>query len=689
MHDRRALRGSMGDENVLSITVKEDELPLRSSSSSNFTSSTRTHDDPNDLTDPSVKRSLSDPKTSIHQRTRETRSAKSTKSRPFSMIQTSERDCPWVFTDDKRNRSGSIPSDISDDSRRSSGIGDSFRSINSDGGGQIQRDGKSGSLSEVHSVQRLKKRFESGVEYHSDSSSSLASNSTHNDNNPVSRSNSNKRSNPDFTEQQHTIHEEEEHSLCNKSRAASNFVSKLEDRDSDSEEEIFPSDGADTSRTLQGEDECDGKNFLLVDNSTQTDSYEKCRVSTCEKYCSNTDLISRIDAETDYDHIEWINVGTSMHNDSPSVSIGVQCENQTLIRSVSSQCGDFIHLNGACENESSTDMRSCKIFYTADESNETLKREASPHTPIMDALTRSLPEQSLSDMKENENESRGILKALSDAHLPKLSEIGKTVEVKVIHSRSQSDEPRRADNNSPKHYVAEESPGMKALMALSENLEELNQQRTSSNSSSKSSMQQVHHVEASSPALLRKTAIINSSPQLMRRTSPNEMSEEKQVVLRSNSANNQVWSSSPKQITKSISEHDMYGNKRNTWHEFDSKKLLQGMHDAKYGKSERAISPVPEESLKIERTFSKSTEQLNSPRKPKSFKKTLLKKFSDANVVDREENSSIHTSSSDTSMDSKQAKKQMEKEKKEEKKRLKVCLFRISIFFFRLVLLCS
>ena len=690
MHERRGLRSSIGEDNApSSLTVKEDELPLRSASSSNFHSdSIRTHDDPNDP-DSSVKRSLSDPKTSVHPRTREKRSGKSSKSRPLSMIQTSERDASWVFTEEKRNRSGSIPSDISDDSRRSSGIGDSFRSINSDGGGQVPRDGKT----EIHSVQRLKKRFETGGEYHSDSSSSLASNSTHNDNNPVSRSNSNKRSNPDFTEQQHTIHEEEEHSLCNKSRVATNKI-KLDNNDgghdnSDSEEEeIFPSDGAETSRTLHGGDDvCDGKNYHLIDHSTQTDMYDKNGVSTSDKYTSNTDLISRMDAETDYEHVEWVNAGTSMRDDSTSVSIGVQCENnETFIRSVGSQYGDFIHLNGISDNnESSTDLRTNKLFYTEnDSSNQTFSSKSTTPTPMMDALTGSLPERSISDItssSENQIEKRGILKSLSDAHIPKLSENsvgGKNVEVKVIHSRSQSDEPKRVDSNSPKHSVAEESPGMKALMALSENLEELNQQRTSSTGSKTTSK---HSVEGTSPALLRKAAMINSSPQLMRRTGPNEMSpaEEKQVVLRSNSTNGgQVWSSSPKQITKSVSEHDMYTSKRNTWHEFDSKKLLQGMHDAKFGKSERAISPVPEEGPKIERTFSKSTEQLHTPRKQKSFKKNILKKFATADAksgvgVDREENVSIHTSSSDTSMDSKQMKKQMEKEKKEEKKRLKVC----------------
>lgn len=701
MHERRGLRSSIGDDNApSSLAVKEDELPLRSASSSNFhTSSIRTHDDPNDPTNSSVKRSLSDPKTSIHPRTREKRSTKSTKSRPISMIQTSERDASWVFTEDKRNRSGSIPSDISDDSRRSSGIGDSFRSINSDGGGQVPRDGKS----EVHSVQRLKKRFETGGEYHSDSSSSLASNSTHNDNNPVSRSNSNKRSNPDFTEQQHTIHEEEEHSVCNKSRTtANNFVSKLNNKDgsgghSDSEEEeIFPSDGADTSRTLHGgDDECDGKNSRLVDHSTQTDMYDKNSVSTSDKYCSNTDLISRADAETDYEHVEWVNAGTSMRDDSTSVSVGIQCENETLIRSVSSQCGDFIHLNGVSDNnESSTDLITNKLFYTEDDSNNsTFSSKSTTPTPMMDALTSSLPERSISDMKssENQNEKRGILKSLSDAHIPKLKEnsgvSGKTVDVKVIHSRSQSDEPKRVDGNSPKHSVAEESPGMKALMALSENLEELNQQRTSSTGSKTTSK---HTADGTSPGLLRKAAMINSSPQLMRRTSPNESTpKEKQVVLRSNSTNSgQVWSSSPKQITKSVSEHDMYGSKRNTWHEFDSKKLLQGMHDARFGKSERAISPVPEEGPKLERTFSKSTEQLHTPRKQKSFKKTILKKFAGADVksVDREENVSIHTSSSDTSMDSKQVKRQMEKEKKEEKKRLKVCPHNYSLLRLRQLL---
>lgn len=671
MHDRRGMRGSIGDDSIPSIAVKEDDLPLRSASSSMFTSSSsiRTHEDSNDV-DSTVKRSLSDPKTSAHPRTRDKRSNKTSKSRPFSMIQTSERDSSWVFTEEKRNRSGSIPSDISDDSRRSSGIGDSFRSINSDGGGQVQRDGKSAVYSEAHSVQRLKKRFETGGDYHSDSSSSLASNSTHADNNPVSRSNSNKRSNPDFTEQQHTIHEEEEHP---NSRCNNNFVNKHEECDSEVEE-IYPNDdGGDTSRTLHGSQQLDDEK-QLSDLSTQTELIgHSCVGNTDEKYCSNTDLILRVDAQTDYEHVEWTNVGTSMHEDFTSVSVGVQCQKETLYRSVSSQCGDFVQLNGICLNESSTDMRTNnKLFYTSDENEDNDDEETprqSPSTPMLDALTRSLPERSLHEMKNTESE-KGIMKSYSDLHLSESG--GKTAEVKIIHNRSQSDEPRKVDNNSPKRSVTDESPGMKALLALSENLEELNQRTSSTGSNNKSSKME----PVSSPSLLRKTAIVNSSPQLLRKTSVPEIVDGKQVVLRSNSANNKMFSSSPKQITKSVSEHDMYDNKRNTWHEFDSKKLLQGMHDAKYGRSERAISPVPEEGPRIERTFSKSTEQLNAPRKQKSFKKTLLKKFSDAKVVDhqKEENSSINTSSSDTSVDSKQVKKQLEKEKKEEKKRIKVCV---------------
>jgi len=681
----RTMNNSISDENGLlpPIVVKDEDLPLRSSSSSNFTSSVRGREESSDPTDASVQRSLSDPKTSVHPRSRDKRMAKTTKARPYSMIQTSERDqvSSWVFND-KRNRSGSIPSDISDDSRRSSGIGDSFRSINSDTGPQIHRDGKSSSYTEMQSVQKLKKRFETGGEYHSDSSSSLASSTQNDPTKPVSRSNSNKRSNPDFTEQQHTIHEEEEQP--NKTRVQLDDSESEAEIDEEEDEEIFRSEEGDTTRTLNGETVPLREIPIVIESCTQTEaceepyselyndttfSCEKCSSRTTkEQYSSNTDLVSTIDAETSFE----IDI-------SDKIEIGVQCgEKKTLTRSVSSQCGDFVQLTGVCEEETDTDTlrRNNKLFYTADETDG-VRSHTLPtpnQTPMMDALTQSLPEYSMNNLK---NESpRGILKSLSDANIPSLLRDGQAPQgdVRVIHNRSQSDEPRKGQSSgsSPKHSTVEESPGMRALMALSENLEELNQQRTSSaGSKPKTSVQQQN---SASPSL-RKTAIVNSSPQLKPKTFES-VDDEKQVILRSNSSitPSQSWSSSPKQMTKSLSEQNMYTHKRNTWHE----SMFQ--HN-KNSSADRTISPVLEEDPKsgMERTFSKSTEQLNSPRKQKSFKKTLLKKFSDARLIEREQpqqvaSSDDHVTSSvsDTSMDSKQMKKQMEKEKKEEKKRLKM-----------------
>ena len=705
--DRNPMNNSMLSENGLlpSITVKDNnDLPLRSSSSSNFTSSSRAQDDSSESVEASVKRSLSDPKSSVHPRSRDKRSSKQSKSRPMSMIQTSERDpvSSWVMGD-KRNRSGSIPSDISDDSRRSSGIGDSFRSINSDSG-TVQGLKASGSYSEMHSVQRLKKRFETGGEYHSDSSSSLAS-STHNDNTkPVSRSNSNKRSNPDFTEHQHTIHEEEEH-LLTKTR---NIPISCDDSD----DEMFRDDSSvgDSSRTLHGDGSIKSDTLSMkIDSITQTqmvDSCEKCSqlnktndsdvallTNTTGSY--STDLIDRTDAETLCVKVVSSDVGTCTHDVDSFVDVAVQCE--TLMNSVSSQCGDFLHLSGVCASESDTDkttQQHLKLFYTEDNVDGTSSSRASPSlTPMMDSLTHSMPENAFSDSKKSSESTSGVLKSHSDDDIPLLRE-GQTGEVRCIHNRSQSDEPRnltRTTSSSPKHSTAQESPGMKALLALSENLESSLNQRTSSvgnkpTISNNGSAQQSRSGSPSSDSLRKVALINNSSPLLTRRnagendatTPTNEAANEKQSIMRSKSEL-PAQSSSPNPIKKSNSEQNMYQSdkKRYTWHEFDSKSLLQGIQNAKNGSSERNIESVPEkESRPFEKTFSKSTEQLNSPRKQKSFKKTILKKFTttDSRIVERDENSV--TSSSDTSMDSKQLKKQLEKDRKEEKKRMKVCTFK-------------
>lgn len=709
--DRRSINHSIHNESGLlpSITVKDNDLPLRSSSSSNFTSSSRAQDDSSESVEASVKRSLSDPK-SVHPRSRDKRSSKQSKSRPMSMIQTSERDSvsSWVMGD-KRNRSGSIPSDISDDSRRSSGIGDSFRSINSDSGA-VQGLKASGSYSEMHSVQRLKKRFESGGEYHSDSSSSLAS-STQNDNTkPVSRSNSNKRSNPDFTEHQHTIHEEEEH-LLTKTRNIH--------IDSDSDDEMFPDDSSvgDSSRTLHGDGSVKSDSLCMkADSITETlvvKSCEKCsqlnrtddiglltNMNTSEQSCPSTDLSNRVDAGTLCEKAVSSDIGTCTHDEDSFVEVGVQCEtHKTIMRSVSSQCGDFVQLSGVCASESDTDnatQQHLKLFYTEDKV-DSVNNNASPSLePVEDSLAHSMPENTLGDLKKSSQMQQGISKSLSDDNISLLREgQAPAGDIRCIHNRSQSDEPRklnRSTSNSPKHSMAQESPGMKALMALSENLESSLNQRTSSggNKPTISGMQNNGSAQQSrsgspSSESLRKVALINnSSPLLTRRnagendatTPTNEELPDKQSIMRSKSEL-PPQTPSPMLIKKSNSEQNMYqsNNKRYTWHDFDSKSLLQKIQNAKNGSGDRNFESVPEEeSRPFERTFSKSTEQLNSPKKQKSFKKSILKKFTtaDSRIVERDESSV--TSSSDTSMDSKQTKKQLEKDRKEEKKRMKVCL---------------
>ena len=152
MPDRRSI---ISDDNR-SLEPARDELRCRSTETV-----TRPYQKTDDgVLESHVKRSFSDPKAGINYSGRDRSSTKQKgRPRPKSLVNISDHDvATWVantgLTNENRNQSGSHSSDISDDSQRSSGIGDSFRSINSDVVSPYAN-------CEVSKVAQLKARFES------------------------------------------------------------------------------------------------------------------------------------------------------------------------------------------------------------------------------------------------------------------------------------------------------------------------------------------------------------------------------------------------------------------------------------------------------------------------------------------------------------------------------------------------
>lgn len=719
-------------------------MTLRSNSTSNFADPLHKLEKLTEIKDSSVKRSLSDPKSSVNPKLRGNH-VKMPKSRPMSLVQTSDRDvdAPWMFTNEKpRPRSGSIPSDISDDSRRSSGIGDSFRSINSDGG--VTNSAK-GSYAEISNVQKLKARFENG-EYQSDSSSSLTSNGVTETTStaPVSRSNSNRKSNSvDYMDQHCTIEEEEEQ-LANHAL----FASLNSDRDED--DELSSTHEGDSSRTLNEENE-EGpyQNFnslnkvlsrLLLDSTTQTEPIELSRysfdtrdigvqcvcpdiqITTCngtslenlantgqlsvvtydEKSCSNSDLrtaLQNAETQCDVTELELENTSSLAKDFTDNVTnfpISTSCDHDAdkkpLTKSVSSQCGDFIYLQDGCIGESVTEICSPRNEKNpTDDKNDCVTVSSNNVLQVTTTLSQSTP---MLDMLVGSSENKhfyspanghsSLSKSYSEANLPQMKEYDNNkAGVKILHSRSQSDEPKPLANIELQKTTDSEtnfdSPGMRALISLSESLES-SLIRRSATTGSRTDPATNREVATSASPSLRKATMLKNSPAVLRKISSDEQTVKIPLELKgavSSSSSGSGGGGSPKVLMRE-QKNPKEDTKRFTWHDFDSVAALERIQSTKYGVTkgqgrDSSFSPISEEPRIVERTFSKSTEYLNSssPKKQKSFKKSFLKKFSDSRIIEQNESSSL-SASVDANLDTKHLKKQQEKEKKEEKKRLKV-----------------
>lgn len=709
-----------------------------------------------------VKRSLSDPKPTSWSQDKRPRS------RPMSLISTSDRDtASWVLTNDKRHRSGSIPSDISEDSRRSSGIGDSFRSINSDGAVPIRENVHAldsfASYPEVSNVMKLKAKFETsdGPDGQSTegSNSSISTASVTGFSESLSTSqcatsttagtagNIRRTTPPDFMENHSTIHEEEE-------QLSNNSYDKITDPNipqvAVSE---ASSDSILTSSTLQlvNIEDSPYENLDLIRNSikksntsTLTPDAKKseergiqCKLShenisiLNDELAIDNEILSDNEIQLEIPLVTTDEVFTDLNEEIKKLDAETQCELDSNIEfkeiaiqcqvihtcdtnNASTQCGDFIHLSGVGESDTDNmDGASSHKIRARPSSAPPSPSDSinSYNTPMLSMLNSSL---------QTIKQPRGILKhSYSEANIPHVQYQELRPQLRIAHSRSRSDEPKQTllPTSSPKQKHRNststyEFPGMRALQTLSESLESsLNHRRNSANNSSRS----VDKVDdksdnnnsrptspnsnkATSPSL-HKVALLNSPSRLRKQENvlvngkqepsrevtseqngQNEysVSENRPVLLRTTS---ELTASSLKHVVlrNSSSELDKHDGKRNTWHDFDSVAALKNIERTKYGPEGRSQSNLVSSSNMnsniINRTHSQSTEQLQRPRKQPSLKKSILKKFSSANVLELDDsvgsNKSFKKQVKEEKARQKKEKKLKDKEKKEDKKREK------------------
>jgi len=744
--DRRSMtlntmeRLNSSTESQPSIVVTDD-MNIRNRSTIPRVSSQKQINTPEAI----VKRSLSDPKNTWSRDP-----IARPKPRPVSLIATSDHDtASWVLKNEKRERSGSIPSDISNDSRRSSGIGDSFRSINSDGASAPSKDiPVFGSFSESSNVAQLKARFETRCQSPSTeegSNSSISSTSLPTVSSDTVIQSNNRRATPPEYDQPSTIHEEEEQSSNHSYDKISELSTPRPEKQQSSEtsndslktlnesEFIVPTNVIPNRSNRADYENIENFKFPettsnINSSSTQTDyfvpfvdnditiSSEMKEFSEIGIQCNNesnffykpnkeleSHLLHRSDAVC-YDLDDTVVIGdqdininknenTSLPESQPCVvnttemtDVGTQSENYILTDistqcdvtninpniDASTQCGDFIQLTGQADIEP-TNLERSSSFPSKSSS-------MSSSTPMLDMLTNnSLPRQKVHS--NNHHKPRGILKhSHSEVNLPLLKNIDT-----IYHERSRSDEPRHQTSlpSSPKSKQRNsaaiesfDSPGMRALQTLSESLESSLQHRTASVGSKPGNR---------SPSLRRLVLSptgSNGSPLPQRKTaptSPTSLTVNTNTELSDNEDDRRV-------LVRAQSESNFPScsdSKRYTWHNFDSVEALERIQKTKHS-VEGSPSTQADPPRKFDKAMSKSTNQINmptSPRKQRSFKKALLKKFTDARNSDKNPkfdrtmsaNDSKTSQSPQSSPDCiKQEKKLKEKERKKIKKEQKI-----------------
>ena len=668
-----------------------------------------------------VKRSLSDPKTPWNRS-----ASRDVKPRPVSLIVSTDQDtASWVLKNEKRERSGSIPSDISNDSRRSSGIGDSFRSINSDSALPNKDIGISippyTSYQEVSNVAKLKARFEiqtfqsPTVEENNSPLSATSGNLTSTDTSSLA----NRRT---TTSDHCTIQEEEEQS-SNYNHEKFNTIESQRSDDSSESLRTISNDPSNVDRNksknvsstygsigyideqikTHNESTTQTESFIIFEESDMQASSETRTFNETGTQCDcNSELSVNIGTVEQHSNIELLdnqitdsvnysNISTQYENLLlEQLSVSTQCENcRELQRHTSTQCGDFIQLTGSfdkIDENIDKDLVKAPLEHTvSDPGKNNLDKNSTDLrslTPMLDMLSNFV--NSGIDKNSNPEKLRGILKhSFSEMNLTKLTD-----RRNEGHERSRSDEVRQYSlPGSPKNRnsaLAYDSPGMRALKTLSESLEFKIQHRSSSpppktnvNSTADNNRQFIasrHNTGSKSPSL-RRIALLNpgSSPSVNHKTTHPQTSSPENTEL--NTSDKKANISRAKSESNVLSKEE---NKRYTWH-FDSTDALERIQETKYGqKTSDSSETARADYSKLDKNVSQSSYQLNSdisPKKQRSFKKALLKKFTPEGrnpekKLNRSVSSALYSDSSvsdSNTSNEKMSKKQVEKAKKKQK----------------------
>ena len=516
----------------------------------------------------SVKRSLSDPKPRALQWAYGKTFGNKPKNRPASFIGNHDQvTASWALTE--RELSGSLPNSVL--SRRSSGIGDSFRSVNSDTCVSSRYTGiqNFNNPSEISNSEEVKNHLE--ISDHFENITALNQSHSLNDVSELSRSTDNGAK-----------------SFLVNNRTHQRLQFPNYSFHSDDKEESYLDSSIDSVKAFVSSRD----DVININNSTENVVEKQFALQPICFSCSMH--IKTTESGTQYDECV-LKAPEILYSE-----IGVQTE--CNYRNVTTQCGDFIHLNSR-SGDSDVDIQKLSDSYAKEKVNVISSLNSS--TPLLDMLAALSPH----DNDHIKKHKRGILKhAYSEANISHA-----TIDQSeyLMHTRSHSDErhvPLKR-NNSPQNN----GPGMRALLTLSESLESSLQLSLEKEPEPKITTKTVAMKSNNNNALISPSNVKvfqNSSPLVPRVFSldpPNNPTNTK-VIMRNRPAGN----------------HEI--SVRNTWNELDSLAALERIEILKHGVDHRRSSF--DHRCNLDPNLSQSQADILDSSKKKSFKKEFFKRFS-------------------------------------------------------------
>ncbi|XP_047138052.1 uncharacterized protein LOC100206085 isoform X3 [Hydra vulgaris] len=563
----------------------------------------------------SVKRSLSDPKPRALQSVYGETTGKKTKNRPASFVSTNDK-ASWVLTD--RELSGSLLGSVL--SRRSSGLGDSFRSVNSDTclGSHFTDLQNFRNFSDISNSEKIKKF---GVSDHL--TNITVTNQSHSLNNVSELTNKDIDLNSSIG--------------CNQNHYSLQFPKFI--INGDNKEELDHGTCVDSSKVLTTDDS------IHINSSTENIVKKQLKtkyLNICVKCNKKT-----ADSSTQYDECDF---KTTQKN-----FCDISLQTDYTYQNVATQCGDFIHLNSYIEDSNLG-------IETANSSIKDITYRGNS-TPLLDMLANSLRDHPSSYVKNDSLwEKKGKLKhAYSEANIFH----AKDQYDNVIHFRSRSDEqhvPLKRKNSSQN-----DGPGMRALLVLSESLE---------SSLQRSSNSQIFFEKEPERSITKGFVTKSNNAQV----SPLQNSNKNSAQI--SPSNNKTLQSSTLYVIPKVDYLDKADNPtnknvvlrnkpvvnydnnvRNTWNEVDSLAALERIEflDAiEHRRSSFDHRPT------LDHSISQSQADIFDHSKKKSFKKEFFKRFSLSQNFSHKSDLSHKQDSNKKKFKEKFFKKKEKKQEKEE-----------------------